>query len=132
MKEGYRGYIFSRSINDQIIPQRIQTAVIRDFSDKTNKLFLLSAVEYNLENCFMMLRSMIDDLLDIKGIIFYSTFQLPEDINQRKEIINKMLTSNREIHFALEELSVYNQESASYLEDLLMVRRLTKHTNNMF
>ena len=37
--EGYRGYIFSRKINDNFIPQRVQNLVIKDFAKEKNFFF---------------------------------------------------------------------------------------------
>ena len=49
--KGFRGYIFSREINGNYIPQRVQNLVIKDFSFRKNIFFKLSSTEYNMKNC---------------------------------------------------------------------------------
>ena len=60
--KGYRGYIFSRNINGNFIPQRVQNLVIRDFADRKKIVFKLSSTEYNMKNCYIMLNSLIKDI----------------------------------------------------------------------
>ena len=55
--KGYRGYIFSRSINKNFIPQRVQNLVIRDFAYRKKIFFKLSLTEYNMKNCYIMLNT---------------------------------------------------------------------------
>lgn len=123
---GWQGYIFSRNFNGTFVPQRVQTLVIREYCKKNKKHFLLSSTEYNMENCFMMLKAMVEEHLNIEAIVFYSTYLLPSDYKMRKDAYKKLLESGRELHFALEEIVVRNQEEIEKLEDLLMVRELTQ------
>ena len=56
---GFRGYIFSRRIEENLIPQRVQNLVIRDFSERKNILFKLSATEYKMKNSYIVLKNTI-------------------------------------------------------------------------
>ena len=54
---GFRGYIFSRKIDGNFIPHRVQNLVIKDYCERKNFFFKLSATEYKMENCYLMLNS---------------------------------------------------------------------------
>ena len=53
------GYIFSREIDGNIIPQKVQNLVIRDYATRTSKDLLLSSTEYKMKNSYLMLNSLI-------------------------------------------------------------------------
>ena len=89
--KGYRGYIFSRSINQNFIPQRVQNLVIRDFATRKKIFFKLSLTEYNKKNCYIMLNSLIKDVNKIDGIIFYSIEMLPTDKKEALKLIDLFL-----------------------------------------
>ena len=55
--KGYKGYIFSRSVGGGFTPQRVQNLVIREYAKKLNKVFQLSATEYYMDDCFLMLEA---------------------------------------------------------------------------
>ena len=84
-KKIFRGYIFSRRIEGNLIPQRVQNLVIKDYCERHKLFFKLSATEYKMENCYLMLKSVLKNLNSIDGIVFYSIFMLP---NLKKERLN--------------------------------------------
>ena len=47
-KSGWRGYVSSREINGQLIPQRVQNLVLRTYAEKAGIRYLLSATEYHI------------------------------------------------------------------------------------
>jgi sporadic carbohydrate cluster protein (TIGR04323 family) len=124
---GWRGYIFSRPINGQVIPQRVQNLVIRDYAQKQGLLYLLSASEYHMDHCYMMLEATFEELEAIEGVIFYSTHQLPEDDLVRKRIFDRLLKMGRGLRFALEELTVSSQAETTTIEDIIICRQITHH-----
>ena len=63
---GYRGYMFSREIKGNFIPQRVQNLVIKDFCKRKNLFFKLSSAEYIMENSFLMLKSINKTLVSLK------------------------------------------------------------------
>lgn len=124
-KKGFRGYISSREIGGNIIPQRVQNLVIRTYAQTKGILFLLSATEYYMNNCHMMLNAVLDELDRLEGVIFYSTHLLPKNAPERRKMYDLILKSGAELHFALEELSIKNEQDIALIEELMMCRELT-------
>ena len=122
-QEGWRGYIFSREIGGSIIPHRVQNLVIRDYAAKKNLLFLLSAVEYAMADCYMILEALVEECETVDGIIFYSTHMLPPN-PLRHDMYEKFLGAGKGIRFALEDLTISSGEDVALLEDLIMCRQL--------
>lgn len=58
-------------------PQHIQNLVIRDHAKRHGLLFKLSATEYVIPGCYMMLEGLLEELPALEGIIAYSLFMLP-------------------------------------------------------
>ncbi|CCQ51343.1 LIC12192 family sporadic carbohydrate cluster protein (plasmid) [Crocosphaera watsonii WH 8501] len=130
-QQGWRGYISSREIGGQIIPQRVQNLVIRNYAQKKDLVFLLSATEYYMDNCYMMLNSLKDQLSELKGLIFYSLDLLPHQLSQRQLLYQSILSHQGELHFALEELVINHQENIELIEDIILCRQLSHKTNNL-
>ena len=63
-------------------PQNIQNLVLRDYCQKINCEYLLSGTEYAMQNSYLMLQQVIDEMPGIDGIVFYSLFQMPETQKQ--------------------------------------------------
>ena len=85
----FRGYISSRKLEDNnLIDQSVQNLVIRNACDKRGFVYMLSATEYGMKNCFLMLNQVIQDLSKGKcdGIALYSIEQLPKDLKIRNRI----------------------------------------------
>ena len=128
-EKGFRGYIFSRPFMEERVPQHVQNIVIRDYCSKKGIHYLLSATEYAMENSTLILRQLINDLPSIDGIVAYSIFQMPEDDTERQSIFNSILSSKKEIHFAVEGLSLYDNESYSQIENIWQVKKTIPHCN---
>jgi sporadic carbohydrate cluster protein (TIGR04323 family) len=127
--KGYRGYIFSRPFMEERVPQRVQNIVIRDYCSKKNIHYLLSAAEYAMKNSTLILRQLINELHSIDGIVAYSIFQMPEDDAERQAIFNCILSSKKQIHFAVEGLSLYDNESYNNIENIWKVKKTIPHCN---
>lgn len=121
--KGYRGYIFSRSINQNFIPQRVQNLVIRDFATRKKIFFKLSLTEYNMKNCYIMLNSLIKDVNKIDGIIFYSIEMLPTDKKEALKLIDLFLKKKKSLYFALEELKVSSKKDLMIIKEILMIKK---------
>lgn len=119
-----RGYVFSRSFFGSRVPQHIQNLVIRSFCKNNKLIYLLSAAEYSMENSYHILNSTIKQLDGIDGIVFYSIFQLPDKINDRKKIYKKMLEKKKKLYFAVENLSLKNNSDIEKIENILVVQNL--------
>ena len=123
----WRGYVSSRPINGQIIPQRVQNLVIREYANKLGLSYLLSATEYHMDECFMMLNSSLKELDDIEGLIFYSTHQLPANDFERHSLFETLLQRKTGLRFAVEELELLRAEDINLIEDIILCRRITQH-----
>ena len=129
IEKGFRGYIFSRPFMEERVPQHVQNIVIRDYCSKKSIHYLLSTTEYAMKNSTLILRQLINDLPIIDGIVAYSIFQMPEDDTERQSIFNSILSSKKEIHFAVEGLSIYDNESYSRIENIWQVKKTIPHCN---
>ena len=125
----FRGYIFSRPFMEERVPQHVQNIVIRDYCSKKGIQYLLSGTEYAMENSTLILRQLVKDLPSIDGIVAYSIFQMPEDDAERQSIFNSVLSYKKEIHFAVEGLSLYDNESYSQIENIWQVKKTIPHCN---
>ena len=124
-----RGYNFSRSFMGERAPQHVQNIVIKDFCNKNNLNFLLSATEYSMKNSTYILNELINDLENLYGIVAYSIFQLPENETKRKNMLNKILKKKRKIFFACENLKVTNKNELEAVETIRRIRKLTDNFN---
>lgn len=100
--QGYRGYIGSHLAFGRSVPQHIQQLVIRDYCQRNNLAFLLSATEYHEGS--MMLESLLESA--IEGIVFYSIGLLPKDKAARQRLYN----THKDIRFAAENIHKIDQE----------------------
>lgn len=123
----YKGYTSSREINGQIIPQRVQNAIIRNYVKMRELDLFLSATEYYMEGCYMILHARLEELNDLSGLIFYSTDLLPKDKMQRQKIYEIIVNHGCSLHFALEELEINTFDDIHIIEDIMLCRELRQH-----
>ena len=122
-KKIFRGYIFSRRIEGNLIPQRVQNLVIKDYCERHKLFFKLSATEYKMENCYLMLKSVLKNLSSIDGIVFYSIFMLPNLKKERLSIFKSILKNKKVIRFALEEIVLKNYSNIKDIENLYLIKK---------
>ena len=122
-KGGARGYIFSRPHLGGPVPQRVQNLVIRDYCVRRGLRYLLSATEYAMPGCFMMLERVLDEAPKLDGIVLYSLFLLPETVARRRAIYGRVLEAGAELHVALEDLVVQSEADIGRVEDIWSVRQ---------
>jgi len=125
-KQSFRGYIFSRKIDGNFIPQRVQNLVIKDFCNRNNFFFKLSATEYKMINSYMMLKSVMKNLKNLNGIVFYSLFMLPDDKIDRINIFKKIFTKKKKLVFALEEIIVESINDFKKVEIIYNIKKNSK------
>lgn len=123
-RAGYRGYIGSRTYQGQRAPQHVQNLVIRDYCQRNGFQFLLSATEYAMSGCYVMLEEVMRELPKLEGIVLYSIFMLPEDARRRHDLYERILEAGASLHGAVENLRVTDAASAGCLEDILRVNAL--------
>ena len=131
VEKRFRGYIFSRPFMEERVPQHVQNIIIRDYCSKKGIQYLLSATEYAMENSALTLRQLVKDLSSIDGIVAYSIFQMPEDDNERQSIFNRVLSFKKEIHFAVEGLSIYDNETYNHIENIWKVKKTLPHCDSL-
>jgi sporadic carbohydrate cluster protein (TIGR04323 family) len=118
-----RGYIFSRSFMGERVPQYVQNLVLRDYCQKTNSRYLLSAAEYAMNNSFLVLNQILNELKTIDGIVAYSLFQLPEVRQHRMKIYSKIINLGSELHFAVEGLKINSKIDIERIEEIWLVKQ---------
>ncbi len=118
----FKGYIASRPFHGERVPQHVQNLVIRDYCQRKCFRFLLSATEYAMPGCFMILDQLIDEIAEVDGIVAYSMFMLPDDPARRGRIYRSILDAGRSLHFAVEGLRINDAPSLSRIEDIWRVR----------
>ena len=129
MEKQFNGYTFSRKINGQFIPQRVQNLVIQNYEKKYDLGLYFSSAEYYMENCYTILNMRLKELNNVLGLIFYSTELLPQNKIQREKLYEKILNHQCSLHFALEELVIRSIGDIQIIEDIMICRDLTEITN---
>jgi len=123
---GYRGYIASRPIAGNRTAQHVQNLVIRDYAQRHALLYKLSATEYAMPGCYMMLHEVMHELPALEGIIAFSMFMLPPRRPARQELYDAVLGGSKALHFALEAFAVKTAADVRQIEDIWMIERATR------
>lgn len=105
-----RGYISSRSFAGNWVPQHIQNTIIRDYCNKKGFHYLLSAAEYAIPNCYMVLEEMTQESGSLFGIVLYSIYQLPSSESHRIRLCESILASGCFIYSSVEDIFIGNEE----------------------
>jgi len=121
-RKGYRGYICARMGGGRSAPQHIQQMVMRDYCKRNNMTFLLSATEYCMPGCTMILDAVLDELDHLEGILMYSIYLLPEHKEKRMELYNRLFAKNCVLHTAVEGHVVRSWDDAKKIEDIWLVK----------
>jgi len=119
-----RGYIFSRSFVGERVPQHVQNLVLRDYCNKINRRYLLSAAEYAMDGSFLVLDQILSELKEVEGIVAYSLFQMPPKQTDRLKIYNRVLKLKGELHFAVEGLKITCQSEIDKIETIWLVKQI--------
>ncbi len=122
-----RGYIFARPFMGERAPQHVQNIILRDYCQKRGHELLLSATEYAMKDSYMILESVLDDLANIDGIVFYSLYQLPSQPEKRNLIYSRVLGSDKSLHFAVEGMSILSTNDIDSVENCLLVKATLDH-----
>ena len=120
-RHGYRGYIGSRPYDGERTPQHVQNLVIRDYAQRRKLPFLLSLTEFCMPGCYMMLHDALGDLPHTKGIIIFSLLMLPRRPDLRQQIYDRILSTDSEMHAALQDIVIRNTDDVGQVEEILLV-----------
>jgi sporadic carbohydrate cluster protein (TIGR04323 family) len=118
-----RGYVSSRKFMGEQCHQSTQNLVLRDYCEKINYKYLLSGTEYSIEDSYLTLQLLVDEIPNIHGIVAYSLFQMPESKRYRLKIYKYILEKHGEIHFALEGLKIIKNTDVDRIENIWSVRQ---------
>jgi len=116
---GYRGYVFSRLLDGHRVPQHIQNLVIRDYAQRRKLHYLLSATEYTMPDCYLMLEQVLDELVSLEGVILYSMFMLPDVAAQREALYRRVLAPGCSLHAAVEGFVLESEVDIERWENVL-------------
>jgi sporadic carbohydrate cluster protein (TIGR04323 family) len=119
-----RGYVTSRPFFGERAPQHVQNLVIRDFCARRGMTYLLSATEYAMPACYMMLEDVLAELGRIDGIVMYSIFLLPQRAARRRALYERVLAAGAGLHGAVENLSLTASSDIPAFEDIWMLRQV--------
>jgi sporadic carbohydrate cluster protein (TIGR04323 family) len=122
----FRGYISSRHINGNKIPQSLQNLKIRDYANLKNIDFKLSVTEYRMKKSFFALNSLKKEISTLNGIIFFSIYQLPEEKVLRKAILNFFIQKRKKIFFALEDIELKDKSDMQEIENIFFISKNSK------
>ena len=62
---------------------------------------------------------------DIDGLAFYSLSFLPRQKEKRENIYGKILKNKKELHFAIENLSICNENDINVIEEIIAINELS-------
>jgi sporadic carbohydrate cluster protein (TIGR04323 family) len=119
VQRGYRGYVFSRGVDNHRVPQHIQNLVIRDYAQRRKLHYLLSATEYAMPGCYLILEQVLGDLAAVDGVILYSMFMLPPSAAERDKIYRKVIAAGAGLHAAVEGFVLRSEVDIDRWENVL-------------
>jgi sporadic carbohydrate cluster protein (TIGR04323 family) len=125
-----RGYIFSRPFMGERVPQHVQNIVIRDHCERNGLQYLLSATEYAMSECHLILSQVLDELPSIDAIMMYSLFQLPQDAMKRERVYSRVLSLDKTLYFAVESLKISSEAERERVEVIWQVRSILSQCAN--
>ena len=112
------------------VPQHIQNIVLRNYCQNHNYQLLLSATEYAMLGCHMILKQTVRESNNFDGIIAYSLFQFPEVKFDRLSIANEMFNKKKEIHFAVENIVVTNINDYQDIDLMWQIKQSINQNGN--
>jgi len=126
-QKGYRGYVFSRPVDSHRVPQHIQNLVIRDYATRRKLHYLLSATEYAMQDCYLILEQVLADLAALDGVILYTMFMLPSGPPERRRIYQRLLQAGCRLHAAVEGFVLEDEADIERWENVLQTADICKH-----
>lgn len=122
-RKGYRGYVASRPILGHRVPQHIQNLVLRDYAQRNQLAYLLSATEYTWPHSYLMLEAVMQELATLEGAIAYSLFMLPWRQERRRAVYDRVLGAGASLHFAVEGMALKSAGDVGDLEEVYQVQQ---------
>lgn len=129
--QGYRGYNGSRPYSGLDFPQNVQNLIIRNYCQKYNFQYLLSASEYKMKGCYMILEEIMAAIDTLQGVVLFSIFMLPESREKRMRIYKTVLDAGCSLHGALEDVALQTWDDVQRIEDIVMMNKMAKTDEQM-
>ena len=126
LRNGYRGYIASRPIGGNRTPQHVQNLVVRDYANRRDLPFILSATEFAIPGCYVVLEGVMQDLDSLAGVILYSLFMLPDDVVHRQAIYDRIVRSDATLFAAVEDYQIRSRADVSRVEEIWLISETLK------
>ena len=126
-----RGYIFSRAFMGERVPQHVQNLVIRDYCERTGLQYLLSATEYAMADCHLILEQILEEISYLHGLVAYSLFQLPEKSQSREKIYQHIISEKKSFCFAVEGMTAHTMGDFERIETIWRIRQTLPHCANL-
>ncbi len=123
-RHGCRGYIGSRRYDGDRVPQHIQNLAVRDYCQRHGFVFLLSATEYAMPACYMVLEDVIAEARRLEGVVLYSLSMLPTAHARRVDVCHRILRAGATLHGAVENMAIADEDDLDRVEDIWRVRAL--------
>jgi sporadic carbohydrate cluster protein (TIGR04323 family) len=121
----FRGYISSRPINGNTIPQSLQNLKIRDYAKSKNLNLKLSITEYRMKKIYFALYALQKEIKLLDGAILFSIYQLPDDKKSRNKFLTTFVNNKKIIYFALEDMRVKTNKDINEID---MIYFLSKNS----
>ena len=131
--KSFAGYVCMEPINGIILSSTEQNRINRDFiNNKLNSNYFMYVNENTIKKKSIILISLLKNK-KIKGIVFISTFHLPETLFERLEIYKLCIKFKKKLFFVFENITFKNKQDISNLEDFLIFKNehFTKVTTNL-
>jgi sporadic carbohydrate cluster protein (TIGR04323 family) len=112
-------------VRGETTPQHVQNLVIRDYAHRRGLQLKLSATEYGMPMCYMMLDKVLEELPTLEGIICFSMFMLPQRAERRRAVYERVLAAGCTLHAALESLALQSEADVLLFEDIFRIQQLT-------
>ncbi|MDE1145427.1 MAG: sporadic carbohydrate cluster protein, TIGR04323 family [Azospirillaceae bacterium] len=122
-RHGYRGYVGARPVFGNRAPQAVQNLVIRDYAARNKLAYKLSATEYAMPACYIMLHQVLAELPRLEGVILYSLFMLPQRRERRRAVYQTVLDQGAVLHTAVEGMVLREAADIGRLEDVWLVQQ---------
>lgn len=125
-KQGYRGYVSSRSFGGYAIPVPVQSLVLRDYCERKKFTYVLPVNENKFEQSYLVLEGMIQNLADFQGVLMCSFHMLPVRSERRRGILEQILRQGCSVHFVLEGIVIETAEDIDNVEELIQFAQLAR------
>jgi len=125
-RQGYRGYVTSRSFGGYNIPVPVQSLVLRDYCARKGLLYVLPVNENLFPHSYMVLEGMIRDLSAYQGVVMCSMHMLPQRAERRRLIYDRILSQGADLHMVLEDLVIAGEAGLNKVEDLLAFNHIAR------